>query len=94
MALTRADEPMNLEDAVIGLRAYKEVDQRMDHLWKNLNQAILLPRMDLAKATLPGIHAEDVSRPNFVDGAISDLNRGSWHCEDQRTTPYMPYSRI
>ncbi|KAK4156341.1 Centromere/kinetochore protein zw10 [Chaetomidium leptoderma] len=55
----REDEPMSLEDGVIGLRAYKEVDQRMDQLWSNINSAILLPRMDITKDTLPGIHAQN-----------------------------------
>ncbi|AEO62587.1 uncharacterized protein THITE_2106931 [Thermothielavioides terrestris NRRL 8126] len=56
---TREDEPMSLEDAVIGLKAYKEVDQRMSRLWQNIHQAILLPRMDFAAETLPGIHTEN-----------------------------------
>ncbi|KAG7288805.1 hypothetical protein NEMBOFW57_005163 [Staphylotrichum longicolle] len=56
---TREDEPMSLEDAVIGLRAYKEVDQRMARLWQDINQAVLLPRMDITKDTLPGIHTQD-----------------------------------
>jgi centromere/kinetochore protein ZW10 len=52
---------MNLEDAVVGLKAYKEVDQRMGQLWQDINKAILLPRMDISKDTLPGIHTQDVS---------------------------------
>jgi centromere/kinetochore protein ZW10 len=52
---------MSLQDAVIGLRAYKEVDQRMGRLWQDINQAVLLPRMDITKDTLPGIHTQDVS---------------------------------
>ncbi|KAH6626132.1 hypothetical protein B0J18DRAFT_132015 [Chaetomium sp. MPI-SDFR-AT-0129] len=78
---SREDEPMNLEDAVIGLRAYKEVDQRMDHLWKNLSQAILLPRMDLAKAALPGIRVEDGvlalrgSADNSIHSLFEDLDQ-------------------
>ncbi|KAK3299240.1 uncharacterized protein B0H64DRAFT_415607 [Chaetomium fimeti] len=56
---SREDEPMSLEDAVIGLRAYKEVDQRMSRLWQDINEAILLPRMDISKETLPSIHIQD-----------------------------------
>jgi centromere/kinetochore protein ZW10 len=52
---------MTLEDAVIGLKAYKEVDQRMSQLWQGINEAILLPRMDITKDTLPSIHIQDVS---------------------------------
>jgi len=62
-ALTSVDEPMSLEDAVIGLMAYKEVDQRMARLWQDFSQAILLPRMDITKDVLPGIHSQDVSVP-------------------------------
>lgn len=61
LSLTGVDEPMSLEDAVIGLRAYKEVDQRMSRLWQDINQAILVPRMDISKDTLPSVHTEDVS---------------------------------
>ncbi|KAK4238495.1 Centromere/kinetochore protein zw10 [Achaetomium macrosporum] len=56
---SREDEPMNLEDAVIGLKAYKEVDQRMDRFWQDLYKAILLPRMDITKDTLPALHVQD-----------------------------------
>ncbi|KAK4032933.1 Centromere/kinetochore protein zw10 [Parachaetomium inaequale] len=56
---SREDESMSLEDAVIGLRAYKEVDQRMSRLWQDINQAILLPRMDITKDKLPGVHTQD-----------------------------------
>ncbi len=68
LPLTRVDEPMSLEDAVIGLKAYKEVDQRMSQLWQDINQAVLLPRMDMTKSTLPGIHAQDVSSPFRFNG--------------------------
>lgn len=56
---------MSLADAVIGLKAYKEVDQRMGRLWQDINQAVLLPRMDLAKSTLPGLQIQDVRVPPF-----------------------------
>ncbi|KAH6636874.1 hypothetical protein F5144DRAFT_199080 [Chaetomium tenue] len=56
---SREDEPMSLEDAVIGLRAYNEVDERMSRLWQDINKAILLPRMDISKETLPSIHIQD-----------------------------------
>jgi len=54
---------MSLEDAVIGLKAYKEVDQRTSRLWQDINQAVLLPRLDIAAGTVPGIHTDDVSVP-------------------------------
>ncbi|KAK3940724.1 hypothetical protein QBC46DRAFT_312993 [Diplogelasinospora grovesii] len=55
----REDEPMGLSDAVIGLRAYKEFDKRMNQLWHDFDKAILMPRMDSSRETLPSIHVED-----------------------------------
>jgi len=51
---------MSLPDAVIGLKAYKEVEERMIQLWHNLDVAIVSPRMDVNSPTLPRIHAEEV----------------------------------
>ncbi|KJR83781.1 centromere/kinetochore protein ZW10 [Sporothrix schenckii 1099-18] len=59
---TRPDEPMSLSDAVIGLKAYKEVDRRMVELWHALDKAIVAPRTDLSQPR--------PSRPRiYVDGA-------------------------
>ncbi|KND91965.1 hypothetical protein TOPH_03510 [Tolypocladium ophioglossoides CBS 100239] len=52
------DENMSLPDAVIGLKAYKEVDERMEQLWRNLDAAIVSPRMDITKSTIPAIKVE------------------------------------
>ncbi len=62
MYLTTEDETMNLEDAVIGLKAYKEVDQRAQKLWHDIDQAILGPRMNIASDDLPGISIHEVSK--------------------------------
>jgi protein transport protein DSL1/ZW10 len=48
---------MTLYDAVIGLKAYKEVDERMEQLWRNIDGAIISPRMDKNAASLPKIRA-------------------------------------
>ncbi|KAI8714739.1 hypothetical protein NCS52_01194600 [Fusarium sp. LHS14.1] len=72
-------EQMNLTDSVIGLMAYKEVDERMEQLWRNVDAAIVSPRMDTRSSTLPGIQAEgeilklsgDVSRS--VEALLTDL---------------------
>ncbi|TLD11063.1 hypothetical protein PgNI_05587 [Pyricularia grisea] len=48
-------EPMNLSDAVIGLKAYKEVDKRMTDLWLGLDRLIIGPRMNLRGKVLPAI---------------------------------------
>jgi centromere/kinetochore protein ZW10 len=63
---------MSLEDVVIGLKAYKEVDQRMDRLWQDINKAILLPRMDMTMDTLPALHAQDVSILHPPQTALSN----------------------
>ncbi|KAI1639665.1 hypothetical protein F4809DRAFT_595168 [Biscogniauxia mediterranea] len=58
---SREDEQMSLADAVIGLKAYKEVDQRMAVLWHNLNEAIVGPRTDPQNPQLPTVKVEDSS---------------------------------
>jgi hypothetical protein len=56
-----SDEQMNLKDAVIGLKAYKEVEERMEQLWHNLDAAIVSPRLQTDAPSLPSITAEPVS---------------------------------
>jgi len=51
---------MSLTDAVIGLKAYREVDDRMKSLWHDLDRAIVTPRTDITKRLLLGISAEKV----------------------------------
>lgn len=74
---TADGEPMNLSDAVIGLKAYKEVDKRMQELWDGIDQAIIAPRMDLSKANLPAISVDgDVLRTDgTADKTITSLFR-------------------
>ncbi|KAK4169141.1 Centromere/kinetochore protein zw10 [Cladorrhinum sp. PSN259] len=78
---SREDEPMTLADAVIGLQAYKEVDQRMEQLWKDINKAVLIPRMDITSGTLPGIHIQDnilelqASADKSVKSLFADLEK-------------------
>jgi len=55
---TVPDEPMSLSDAVIGLKAYKEVDQRMALLWHALDEALIQPRTAIGRQTLPSIMEE------------------------------------
>ncbi|EPE02925.1 centromere kinetochore protein [Ophiostoma piceae UAMH 11346] len=52
----RDDEPMSLADAVVGFKAYKEVDSRMAALWHALDAAVVGPRMDLSKAARPALY--------------------------------------
>ncbi|KAK4075292.1 uncharacterized protein Triagg1_4413 [Trichoderma aggressivum f. europaeum] len=78
---TRQDEKMVLEDAVIGLKAYKEVDERMEQLWHNLDAAVVSPRMDATRSNTPGIKVEgDVlelagSADGSAEALLSDLEQ-------------------
>lgn len=78
---TRQDEKMILEDAVVGLKAYKEVDERMEQLWHNLDAAVVSPRMDATRSNTPGIKVEgDVlelagSADGSAEALLSDLEQ-------------------
>ncbi|KAI1468589.1 uncharacterized protein F4812DRAFT_427416 [Daldinia caldariorum] len=52
------DEQMNLADAVVGLKAYKELDQRMTSFWHDIDQAIVGPRTNTESQELPKIQLE------------------------------------
>ncbi|KAI8627624.1 hypothetical protein F5Y19DRAFT_477148 [Xylariaceae sp. FL1651] len=56
---SREDEQMSLADAVIGLKAYKEVDQRMAVFWHDLDEALVRPRTSLERVELPCIQVEN-----------------------------------
>ncbi|KAI3321869.1 hypothetical protein HD806DRAFT_148905 [Xylariaceae sp. AK1471] len=56
---SREDEQMTLSDAVIGLKAYKEVDQRMAVLWHGLDEVMVRPRTNLERGNVPAIQVED-----------------------------------
>ncbi|KAL6879107.1 hypothetical protein J3F83DRAFT_725084 [Trichoderma novae-zelandiae] len=78
---TRQDEKMNLNDAVIGLKAYKEVDERMEQLWHNLDAAVVSPRMDATRSDIPGVKVEgDIlelagSSDGSAESLLSDLEQ-------------------
>ncbi|KAI0157607.1 hypothetical protein GGR57DRAFT_460412 [Xylariaceae sp. FL1272] len=55
---SRPDEQMNLADAVVGLQAYKEADQRMAELWHNLDDTIVHQRTNLQLTELPAFQAD------------------------------------
>ena len=60
---------MSLADAVIGLKAYKEVDRRTAQLWQDMGKAIFFPRMDITQDTLPSIHVDGVSDDRVFSAA-------------------------
>ncbi|PTB42349.1 uncharacterized protein TrAFT101_008559 [Trichoderma asperellum] len=78
---TREDEKMSLEDAAIGLQAYKEVDERMEQLWHNLDAAVVSPRMNALRSNSAGIKVEgDVlelagSADGSAESLLSDLEQ-------------------
>ncbi|KAF5021985.1 hypothetical protein F66182_5976 [Fusarium sp. NRRL 66182] len=73
------DEQMSLTDAVVGLRAYKEVDERMEQLWRNVDAAIISPRMDVKNSAFSTIQAEgDILKLSgeaspSIDALLTDL---------------------
>ncbi|EEY17246.1 conserved hypothetical protein [Verticillium alfalfae VaMs.102] len=55
----RETEQMTLSEAVVGLEAYKEVDDRMSQLWQDIDRAIVSPRMDVRAPQLLAIQASE-----------------------------------
>ncbi|KAI0834607.1 Centromere/kinetochore Zw10-domain-containing protein [Hypoxylon sp. FL0890] len=78
---TREDEQMGLADAVVGLKAYKEVDQRMTSFWHRLDEAIVGPRTNIEAQKLPKIQIEDSnlalngSADKTITSLFSDLDQ-------------------
>ncbi|SPN98973.1 uncharacterized protein DNG_02012 [Cephalotrichum gorgonifer] len=73
-------DAMTLSEAVIGLKAYKEVEERMVQLWHNLDVAIISPRMDLTAQSLPSIRRDDDAltldgeTDNSIESLFTDLS--------------------
>ncbi|KAI1260069.1 hypothetical protein F5Y18DRAFT_442164 [Xylariaceae sp. FL1019] len=55
---SRPDEQMSLADAVVGLKAYKEVDRRMAELWHDLDETVVRQRTSLQLAELPAFQVD------------------------------------
>ena len=72
---TRDGEAMSLSDAVIGLKAYKEVDERMVQLWHDIDRAVIGPRTTIGSENLPGIKVIDgiLLVTGTVDNSIKSL---------------------
>ena len=85
---------MTLSEALIGLQAYKEVDQRMALFWHAVDEAIVGPRTALHGEILPGISADDVRArcshliPTLILYSLLLVSRG-WP-----TAASLLYSRI
>lgn len=78
---TMEGEAMSLTDAVIGLKSYKEVDQRMAHLWHEVDQAVVGPRLDIENPSPFGVVADgDVLRAEdkadkSIDALFADMDK-------------------
>ncbi|KAI1415337.1 hypothetical protein F5Y13DRAFT_178306 [Hypoxylon sp. FL1857] len=78
---TRKDEQMGLAEAVVGLKAYKEVDQRMTSFWHRLDEAIVGPRTNIETQELPQVQTEDShltlrgSAEKTITSLFSDLDQ-------------------
>nr|XP_036579173.1 centromere kinetochore protein [Colletotrichum truncatum]KAF6786659.1 centromere kinetochore protein [Colletotrichum truncatum] len=72
---------MTLSEAIIGLQAYKEVEDRMSQLWQDVDKAIVSPRMDVEADSLPSIRtSENVAELHgeagrSVDELFTDLQK-------------------
>ncbi|KAG9250246.1 uncharacterized protein F5Z01DRAFT_378227 [Emericellopsis atlantica] len=68
-------DEMTLTDAVVGLKAYKEVEERMEQLWRNIDAAIISPRMVSKAASLPSIKVSEdaIELDGQADGSIASL---------------------
>ncbi|KAI1125905.1 hypothetical protein F5Y10DRAFT_222981 [Nemania abortiva] len=74
---SREDEEMSLSDAVIGLKAYKEVDKRMAVLWQGLDEILVRPRTSVEDSDLPTIRVENstLSLTGTADKTVASLFR-------------------
>ena len=79
-ALTSSDQQMGLSEAVVGFQAYKEVDERMEQLWRNLDAAVISPRMRTGQGAVAFVKVEgDVLELSgqseaSVESLLSDLD--------------------
>jgi centromere/kinetochore protein ZW10 len=66
---------MTLSDALVGLKSYKEVDERVEQLWHNLDASIVSPRMNFKAASLKSIASgpEELRLQGEADRSIDSL---------------------
>lgn len=69
------DGKMTLTDAVVGLKAYKEVDERAEQLWHNLDASIVSPRANFNAKSRKHIVAgqDELALEGDADGSIHAL---------------------
>lgn len=73
--LTNLDGKMTLAEAAVGLKAYKESDERLEQLWHNLDTSVVSPRMDYTATSLRAISAnsDDLTLAGETDHSIDKL---------------------
>lgn len=59
--LTLTGNSTTIDQAVIGLKAYKELDETAKQMWEDLDDIILRPRTDLRLASIPSVRISGVS---------------------------------
>lgn len=70
---------MKLADAEIGLKSYKEMDERMEQLWRNIDAAVVAPRMASKEKSLAKIEVNANSltligsSEHTTDALLTDL---------------------
>lgn len=66
---------MTLSEAVIGLKSYKEIDERMEQMWRNLNGTIVSPRMDKPRSTITSVIAnrDELALSGQTDASVESL---------------------
>lgn len=66
---------MSLSDAVIALKSYKETDERMEQMWRNLNGTIVSPRMDKTKHNKSGVkvNGDELALSGQSDSSVESL---------------------
>ncbi|ROT43701.1 hypothetical protein SODALDRAFT_327907 [Sodiomyces alkalinus F11] len=72
---SREDEQMTLSEAVIGLEAYKEVEDRMSRLWRDIDRAIVASRLDPKSTQLSSFQINEniLERQGTAGNSIDEL---------------------
>jgi hypothetical protein len=52
---------MNIDSAIITMKAYGELDDRIKQFSKSLEEVVIIPRIDLKVGALPSIDIQGVS---------------------------------
>ncbi|KAK2608730.1 ribosome biogenesis protein ytm1 [Conoideocrella luteorostrata] len=66
---------MTLSEAVIVLKVYKETDERMEQLWRNLDGAVISPRMKQSGQNTAGVNVngDKLELTGLSDGSVTSL---------------------